>query len=458
MQGVEIKFVAGTLEIHGLDDEASGDPLFPGCTWDERTRCFRAPARDYASAMHALSRDGRTVNDRARRFRSLEANLCVHRAPRPFQTAALDAWAAAERRGVVVLPTGSGKSHVAVLAIDQVRTDTLVVAPTLDLVAQWHDLLKSSFRTEVGVVGGGEHVVHPLTVTTYDSAFKHMEHLGSRFGMIVFDECHHLPSDAYALAAQFSLAPHRLGLTATPERADGKEQALSELVGPIVFRQRIGELAGDFLKSYRAERILVDLTEDERARYDEARAIYRDFVRQQGIRMSRPDGWAQFVIRSSMSARGRRAMQAYQQQKMLAFAAPSKLTYVEALLHQHRRDRVLLFTERNATAYEMSERFLIPVITHQTKVSERSAILEHFGSGEYNVLATSKVLNEGVDMPAANVGIVVSGSGSVREHVQRLGRILRKQGDQGAILYELVAADTSEMQTSQRRRAHDAYQ
>ena len=173
--------------------------------------------------------------------------------------------------------------------------------------------------------------------------------------------------------------------------------------------------------------------------------------------MSSPDGWAQFIIRSSMSPEGRRAMKGYQTQKQLAFAAPSKLEYVEHLLNRHRKDRVLLFTERNQSAHAISRRFLVPVITHQTKVTERSDILEDFSTGTYHALVTSKVLNEGVDIPDANVGIIISGSGSVREHVQRLGRILRKKGDKQATLYELVANDTSEQSTSSRRRDHVAY-
>ena len=74
------------------------------------------------------------------------------------------------------------------------------------------------------------------------------------------------------------------------------------------------------------------------------------------------------------------------------------------------------------------------------------------------MLVTSKVLNEGVDVPQASVGIIVSGSGSVREHVQRLGRILRNApGKEQALLYELVSANTSEVAISERRREHCAY-
>jgi len=452
---VSLRFVAGTLDIGGFPEEG-GAPLPDTCRWDARTRRFRAPAVSYAPVVRALVQGGIAYEDEARQYGVLNAGLQVRRDPRPFQTEAVDAWRTARGRGVVVLPTGAGKTEVALLALDAMRRDTLVVAPTLDLVAQWHRLLGERLRREIGVLGGGEHRVEAVTVSTYDSAFIHMEHLGARFGLVVFDECHHLPSAAYALAAQHCLAPFRLGLTATPERVDGRHAELEPLVGPVVYRRQVRDLAGDYLADYTVERIFVDLSGDERQAYDEARAVYREFVVGQGIRMSQPDGWSQFIIRSSQSAAGRRALAAYQRQKQLAFAAPSKLTYVEALLHRHRRDRALLFTERNDDAYALSRRFLAPIITHQTKVSERTRVLEDFAAGVYNALVTSKVLNEGVDMPAANVGIVISGSGSVREYVQRLGRILRKQGDKRAVLYELVANETSEVQTSDRRRERDA--
>ncbi len=452
---VSLHFAAGTLDIGGFT-ETENAKLPAACRWDPRTRRFRAPAVAYAQVVRALVRGRIAYDDEARQYGVLDAGLQVRRDPRPFQTEALEAWRAAQGRGVVVLPTGAGKTEVALLAIDRMRRDTLVVAPTLDLVTQWHRLLGERLRRDVGVIGGGDYHVAPVTVSTYDSAFMHMEHLGARFGLVVFDECHHLPGEAYALAARYCLAPYRLGLTATPERADGRHADLESLVGPVVYRRQVRDLAGDYLADYTVERIFVELTGDERREYDEARGIYREFVVGQGIRMSDPDGWSQFIIRSSQSVAGRRALAAYQRQKQLAFAAPSKLAYVERLLHRHRRDRALLFTERNTAAYALSRRFLAPIITHQTKVSERVRILEDFAAGRYSALVTSKVLNEGVDMPAANVGIVISGSGSVREYVQRLGRILRKQGDKKAVLYELVADDTSEVLTSDRRRERDA--
>jgi len=343
------------------------------------------------------------------------------------------------------------------MAIDVWRRSALVVAPTLDLVHQWYDLLRASFGGDIGVVGGGEHRVEALTVTTYDSAHLHMEHMGHRFGLVVFDECHHLPGDAYALAARLCLAPFRLGLTATPERTDGREALYHELVGPVVYRREITELAGDYLAEYDIVPVEVELTAEERAAYDQARTTYRDFVRRAGIRMGSPGGWAEFVIRSTQSEQGRQAMDAYRLQKQLAFAASAKIEYVEHLLDVHRHDRSLIFTGDNATAYEVSRRFLIPAITHQTKISERSHILGGLADGTYPGVVTSKVLNEGVDVPSANVAIIMSGPGSVREHVQRLGRVLRKHGDKQAVLYELVTADTNETFTSERRRNHNAY-
>jgi len=452
---LEVRFSAGTLELRGTLPE--GVSLAPHASWDARSRCFRAKALSYADLLRLLHREGVAYEDKARAYVELPRGLSVIREPRPFQTEALAAWREAKGRGVVVLPTGAGKSHVAVLAIDDKRRSALVVAPTLDLVRQWYDLLRTSFACDVGIVGGGSYDIQPLTVTTYDSACLHMDHFGARFGLVIFDECHHLPGPSYALSAELCLAPFRLGLSATPERSDGQEERLVRLIGPTVYRKDIVEMTGPYLAEYETVRVEVDLSSEERTEYEAERAIYLDFVRSQGIRMGSARGWNDFIMRSSRTAVGQRAMRAYRRQRELSLGAQAKLDYIERLLDAHRHEKALIFTQDNRTAYGISKRFLIPIITHQTKVRERSEILERFADGRYQAIATSKVLNEGVDVPDASVAIIISGSGSVREHVQRLGRILRRKGDKFATLYELVSRKTAEVATSDRRREHAAY-
>jgi superfamily II DNA or RNA helicase len=247
-------------------------------------------------------------------------------------------------------------------------------------------------------------------------------------------------------------------LTATPERADGQEILLSDLIGPLVYRREIKQLAGEFLAEYRTERLYVELSAEEQQRYQQARDQYRRFVDEQGIALGGPHGWQRFIQATCRSPEGRAAFQAYREQKQTALAAPAKLQLLERLLDRHYEDRVLIFTYDNATVYQIARRFLVPAITHQTKIKERRQILLRFHSGEYPILVTSQVLNEGVDVPAASVGIILSGTGSVREHVQRLGRLLRKYGDKQALLYEVVTRGTAEEFTSDRRRQHHAYQ
>jgi superfamily II DNA or RNA helicase len=454
---IALRFLAGTLELTGWPVRALAALALPRCVVDPRIPGLRAPALAYADIVLALRDHRVVVDDHARRYETLALVARDAPAARDYQRDALSAWQQARGRGVVVLPTGAGKTEVALQAIASRQRSTLVVAPTLDLVRQWHEALSRRFGVDVGVVGGGEHTVLPLTVTTYDSAWAHMEHLGNRFGVVVFDEVHHLVADSYTMAARLCLAPYRLGLSATPERDDGKDALLHELVGAIVFRKEIDELQGTFLADYDVVHVAVTLSDDERAQWVAARATYKDFLLHEKIALGGQGGWDRFVMRASRSAEGRQAMAAWRLQRRLAFGAAQKLEQVEQILRRHNGARILIFSDDNATAYAVARRFLVPVITHQTKVRERTTLLKAFSAGSLPVLATSRVLNEGVDVPDAQVAVVLSGTGSTREHVQRLGRVLRPRPGKRAILYELVSADTGETYTSEKRRDHRAY-
>lgn len=433
----------------------------PGCLWDARVSRYRAPGYRYREVVTTLTRWARaghgSFRDEARCYETLSLAHRVERSAFAHQREAVEAWRAGGGRGVVVLPTGAGKSYVAELAILAVQRSTLVVVPTLDLMHQWYDVLLSAFDVKVGLLGGGYHEPEHLTVSTYDSAHLHMERLGNRWGMLVFDECHHLPSPTYLTAAEMAIAPFRLGLTATLQRSDGGERLLDERVGPTVYALGIKDLAGQYLADYDVETVLVDLTAEEAAAYEEHRACYRDFLRAQGIRMSDPNGWSRFLTAAARSPEGRRAFLAYRTQKRISLASRGKLQVLEGLLRRHARDRTIVFTHDNDTVYTISQTFLIPAITHQTDVKERREILQRFQGGMYPAIVTSRVLNEGVNIPEARVAIVLSGSASVREHVQRLGRILRRAEGKRAVLYEVITRGTVEEHQSGRRREHDAY-
>ena len=454
---LRLEFDRGTLLVDAADGDLPEGFVLPGCVFDKRVGRWRAPAHRYRKILTALHKAGFEYDNHAGGFDQLDLRSRMVREPFPHQAEAVEAWFAAGRRGVVVLPTGAGKTFAAQLIMERLGKSALVVTPTIDLMQQWYGVLSTAFDLEVGLLGGGYYEIEPVTVTTYDSAFIHMERLGDRFALLVFDECHHLPGPSYSSAAELSLAPFRLGLTATPEREDGGERRLERLIGPIVYRREIGEHAGEFLAEYETVTLRIDLSEEERDEYLRERGVYLDFVRRNGIRFGGRDGWGQFLRMTSSSEAGRRALLAYRAQKAISQASEAKLRLLERLVARHRQDRVLIFTSDNDTVYRISRRFLIPAITHQTKVKERHETLQRFNDGGFPFLVTSKVLNEGVDVPAANVGIVLSGSGSVREHVQRLGRILRRAEGKRALLYEVVAENTAEEFVSERRRQHGAY-
>jgi superfamily II DNA or RNA helicase len=443
---VTLRFDSGTLLLDGADEQLSS-----ALRWDERVRRWRAPASSYRQVVRDLTRSKIEFIDEARGYHEFDFRSVLEIEPRPYQQEAISRWRDAGRRGVVVLPTGAGKSHVAHMAIEITGRSTLVVVPTLDLMNQWYDVLLSGFQAEVGLIGGGYFEVGAITVTTYASAFRFMERMGDQFGLAIFDECHHLPGSVYRYAADMAIAPFRLGLTATPERNDGADHLLEELIGPFVYRLEAQDLAGDYLADYSIARLQVHLSAEERSEYERLRAVFRAFLDEQGISLASLSGWQMFISASARSEAGRRAMKAYRQSKRIALGTAAKLRVLARLLERHRNDLVLIFTAENEMVYQISEQFLIPSITHETPVKERRQWLEAFNRREVLALATSKVLNEGVNIPAASVAIVLSGSGSSREHIQRLGRILRKHTDKEAILYEVVTAETTEERISERR-------
>ncbi len=455
MAVLSIDFDKGTLVLQNVPEALQA--LLPDLRWDDRTLTFRAPAYRYRRIVSELRAHDLPYQDTARQFGVERFTFQQELSPYTYQRDAIDAWHANGKRGVISLPTGAGKTFIALLLIAEIQRPTLVHVPTIDLMNQWYSVLKDSFGEEVGLYGGGYHELRHLTVTTYPSAVVHVPYYGHRFGFAIFDECHHLPGEQYQYAAISSIAPFRLGLTATPERVDGRERRLYALVGECCYEAQVQELSGKTLSEYRVVTIAVEMGDMERVQYEKSRRVYLNFLKQSNINMGNPGGWRLFLWKSSQTDAGRAAFKAYLRQKRLSFASTMKQEWVWKLIQRHRGDRVLIFTQDNDTAYQLGTRFFLPVLTHQTKLKERHAFLNGFRDGTYSILVTSKVLNEGVDVPEANVAIIVSGSGSVREHVQRLGRILRKREGKQAVLYELISKRTGEHFVNKRRRQHHAY-
>jgi superfamily II DNA or RNA helicase len=448
--GRQLRFDRGTLLLEGVAELPPG--LEGSFQYDPRVEAYRAPAHRYSEIIGPLK--GELARNKAPRYQRREMICALEMTPYLHQQEALAAWKAAKGRGVIVLPTGAGKTLVGLLALGWAQRDALIMVPTLDLMQQWYALLRAAFPDqEIGLIGGGYHEPQPLTIATYDSAARHIERLGDRFGLLIFDETHHLPSEFYRSIAEFSLAPYRLGLTATPERSDGRDVDLLELVGPIVYHRRPEQLAGDVLADFQIRVIHVDLSPVEREAYRQALEERNTFLQANRLSLSTLEGWNRFVMLSARSIEGRRAMRAHRDARRIAHATPAKLRALGLILANHPRARTVIFTEDNATAYEVSQRFLIPCLTHQTAIKERQDILDRFKAGTYAAITTSNVLNEGVDVPDASIGVILSGSASAREFVQRLGRILRRgEGNKQAVLYEVIARATREERVADRRR------
>jgi len=301
--------------------------------------------------------------------------------------------------------------------------------------------------------GGGDNTIRAITICTYDSAFLRAGELGNRFSLIIFDEVHHLAAESFRQIAEMFTAPFRMGLTATYEREDMLHLELPRLIGGVVYRLKPEDLAGRYLSEYRVEKVNVELTEEEKKEYARNYKVFTDYLEENRIWMRSPLDFQRFIMRTARDPRARRALLSRNRAMSIAFNSQTKLDRLEEVLHSNPEERILIFTQHNDLVYRISRRFLLPFITHTTSKEERYEVLKGFRKGRFRAIATSRVLDEGIDVPEASIGVIVSGTGSSREFIQRLGRLLRKSEGKGeARLIELVSSETSETRTSSRRR------
>lgn len=447
MQPTYLSYDRGTILIRS-------EAKVPYSAWDSRVGAFRAQALYYKEILDFLKRSELSeVKDGVQDLPPYPDLECRRVVMRPYQKKALDSWNSAGRRGAIVLPTGAGKTVIGMKAVELVNRPSIVVVPTLDLLQQWRKRLEEEFGVAVGAYGGGESAVEALTVSTYDSAFIRTAELGNRFDLIIFDEAHHLPAESFRQIAEMFTAPYRMGLTATYERDDMLHLELPRLIGGVVYRLRPEDLAGRYLSGYTLERVDVELSEQEKEEYRRNYRAFTDYLERNRIWLKTPLDFQRFIMRTSRDQEARRALLSRNRAIDIAFNSEAKMGRLEEVLEQNPEERILIFTQHNDLVYRISSRFLLPFITHTTEKEERYEVLKGFREGKFRAIVTSKVLDEGIDVPEASIGIIVSGTGSSREFVQRLGRLLRKSEGKGrARLIEFVSRETSETRTSSRRK------
>jgi superfamily II DNA or RNA helicase len=196
----------------------------------------------------------------------------------------------------------------------------------------------------------------------------------------------------------------------------------------------------------------VPLSEKERLEYDRRYSQYRGYLQRRGIKIRSAKDYQRFVQRTGRDPEARRALLARNRAMDLAQNSSSKVEYLKGLLEENRDEKAIIFTRHNKLVYRVSREMLIPAITHQTPREEREKILDGFKAGRYLRVVTSQVLDEGVNVPDASLAVILSGTGSGRQFIQRLGRVLRKKGGKQAKLVELVSMGTAETRTSRRRK------
>jgi superfamily II DNA or RNA helicase len=443
----------GLAILRGVPVEQAPRWLVP----DARLDALVAPGHRYPELRAWAATQGIAEDDTP--ATSLDAALLDPRSPRDYQQEAVARWHAARRRGTVVLPTGAGKTLVALLAIHEVGRGACIVAPTRALVTQWFAQLADAFGAErVGAWYGDEKDVRPITVTTYHSAFPLLERWGAEFDLLVLDEVHHLADTADGEARawhdhlRIAPAPFRLGLTATyPEARDAE---LRRLVGAVVYRRTIGEMTDGELARFATERRWVRLSANEEAQYTRLSALYdSQIARFQQHAATPADAWRMFAGSARRDPAVRRALRAFHERERLVRMADGKLDETRRILGVHSAEQAIIFCGGTDAALSVSRALAIPIITASTPASERHALLGAMSRGDVRAVASVRVLDEGWDVPSAKLGIVLGDStrGGARQHAQRLGRLLRRQGDSVATLYEIVAAGTYEFFASQKR-------
>lgn len=448
---VELKYDKGTIII-------DSNIALPFSIYDSRIKKNRALGIHYKDILDFLDKNGIKYIDKVKDYENILLQNCFvdGNVLRDYQRDAIESWIRHNKRGCIILPTGAGKTIIALKAIMEANSSTLIIVPTINLMEQWYQVIKSVLKdiSMIGMLGGGYEEIKTITITTYDSAYLKASFLGNKFKLLVFDEVHHLASEKYSMIGEHFISPYRLGLTATIEREDERHFLLFKLIGEIIYKKDFYELADkNYLSKFVTKKRTINMLPDEIIYYNNKILEYKKLLKSCGLPY--PIKLEKLVILSANSPKLRKALLLRKEALEIALNSKAKILELEKILKELdlKRKKIIIFTIHTKLAQAISNRFLIPIITHKTKNDERNEILEGFRKDWYRILVTTKVLDEGTDIPDVNMGIILSGTGSKREFIQRLGRLLRPKSDNKDVaeLIEIISSDTSETYTSNKR-------
>jgi len=322
--------------------------------------------------------------------------------------------------GVLVGPPGSGKTVATMGIMELVGGETLILVPTRELATQWRTELETKTSLDPGRIGeyhGGEKQIRPVTISTYQTAGmdRHRQLFDSReWGLIVYDECQHIPSPISRRSATLQ-SKARLGLTATPVREDDKESEIYTLIGPPIGTDWEALFDAGFVAKPVVE-IRYLPWEDDEHRYEYA------------------------------SAEGH-------ERRQLAATNSAKIDEIDHLLGEHPTAKALVFVDYLDQGEAVADALGLPFLSGETPHAERERLLSAFRTGDRDALVISRVGDEGLDLPDAEVAIVASGlGGSRRQGAQRAGRTMRPTGE--ARMYVLATQGTEEEEFVRRRTHH----
>jgi len=346
-----------------------------------------------------------------------------------FQAQALNAWLDAGCRGVIVVPTGGGKTYIGLVALAYLSVPTLICVTTIELARQWIQKIKEHLGIEdVGLLGGGKHDIKDITVAIYNSAVKHIDKLKDRFDLFIADESHHIPAKVFKEIAFRLKARKRLALSATPYRLDRNEALLFFTMGGIVYKAKYEEMVRLKLASpLKYYRVYVRLSPEESMLYSQAN----------GLPNSNP-------------AKVQKLMK-------IAFNAKEKYEVLKKIIQKLSEDKILVFcqyVEQAKKAYKVIRdvaRGQVVLLTGSTKSELRKRYFEQFKEGKKRIIVTTTVLDEGIDVPDAETAIIMSGSGTERQMIQRIGRVIRYRPNKVAKVIEIITKNTIEEKIAERR-------